>query len=111
MDWQLSTLLPPVSTVFWTLIRTPAEKRDMNAVARGIEEANEVTALLDRELAGRSFVAGEQLSMGDIPVGAVIHRWLAIPGIERPALPNLRAWQDRLATRPAFRRHVMLPLS
>ena len=111
MDWQLSTLLPPVSTVFWTLIRTPTEKRDMRAVARGIEEANAVTAVLDRELAGRSFVAGEQLSMGDIPVGAVIHRWLAIPGIERPALPNLRAWQDRLAARPAFRRHVMLPLS
>ena len=85
MDWQLSTLLPPVSTVFWTLIRTPEADRDLSAVARAIEEANQVTAVLDRELSERPFVAGEKLSMGDIPVGAVIYRWLAIPGIARPA--------------------------
>ncbi len=111
MDWQLSTLLPPVSTVFWTLIRTPAADRDMAAVARATDEGNRVTAMLDRELAARAFVAGDRFSMGDIPVGAVIYRWLAIPGIQRPALAHLRAWQDRLAQRPAFRRHVMLPLS
>ena len=39
MDWQLSTLLAPVSTVFWTLIRTPAAERDMSAVTRATAEA------------------------------------------------------------------------
>ena len=111
MDWQLSTLLAPVSTVFWTLIRTPAAERDMSAVTRATAEANRVTAMLDRELARQPYVAGERFSMGDIPVGAVIYRWLAIPGIERPELPALKGWQERLAARPAFRRHVMLPLS
>jgi glutathione S-transferase len=111
MDWQLSTLLAPVSTVFWTLIRTPATERDMSTVSRATADANRVTAMLDDELGRHPFVAGERFSMGDIPVGAVIYRWLAIPGIERPELPALRAWQERLAARPAFRRHVMLPLS
>jgi glutathione S-transferase len=49
--------------------------------------------------------------MGDIPVGATLYRWRAIPGIERPELPSLAAWLARLESRPGFRSHVMLPLS
>ena len=49
--------------------------------------------------------------MGDIPVGATLHRWLALPGVERPELAHLRAWQERSRARPGFRAHVMLPLS
>ena len=101
MDWQISTLLAPVSTVFWTLIRTPPAERDMGAVTRATVEANRVTGMLDQALAEQPFVAGERFSMGDIPVGAVVYRWLAIPGIERPPLPKLRAWQERLAERLA----------
>ena len=62
-------------------------------------------------LAAHDFVAGPTFSMGDIPVGATLHRWLALDGVERPALTHLRAWQSRLAARPGFRSHVMLPLS
>jgi glutathione S-transferase len=56
-------------------------------------------------------VAGERFTMGDIPVGATAHRWLALEGVERPPMPALRAWHARLAERSAFREHVMLPLS
>ena len=35
---------------------------------------------------------------------------LALP-IERGEFPHLRAWYERLAARPAFRKHVMLPLT
>jgi glutathione S-transferase len=31
--------------------------------------------------------------------------------IERAELPHLRAWYERLAARPAFRQHVMHPLT
>jgi glutathione S-transferase len=41
----------------------------------------------------------------------LIHRWLSLPGVERPELPALRAWYDRLTARGAYREHVMLPLS
>ena len=111
MDWQLSVLIRPVSIVFWNLIRTPAAGPDLRAVASATEEANRGAALLDGHLAETDFVAGAAFSMGDIPVGAMLHRWLAIPGVERPALPHVRAWQDRLRDRPGFRAHVMLPLS
>jgi glutathione S-transferase len=111
MDWQLGTLVEPVSIVFRNLIRTPPERRDADAIARSTEEANRAAAILDRGLRDQPFVAGEQFTMGDIPAGAVVHRWLALPGIARPELPALRGWYERLCSRPGYREHVMLPLS
>jgi glutathione S-transferase len=111
MDWQLSTLIQPVSTVFQNLLRRPPPQRDGAAIALATVEANRAVVLLDAHLQRQPYVAGETFTMGDIPVGAVAHRWLEIPGIERPELPALRAWRARLAEQPGFRTHVMLPLS
>jgi glutathione S-transferase len=111
MDWQLSTLVSPVSIVFQNLIRRPAAERDAAAIERNTREANRAMALLDEHLQSRPYVAGEAFTMGDIPAGATAHRWLEIPGIERPALTAVRAWRARLAERAAFRDHVQLPLS
>jgi glutathione S-transferase len=110
MDWQLSTLIVPVSIVFQNLIRRPAVERDAGAIARHLLEANRALALLDAHLASHAYVAGDTFTMGDIPVGATAHRWLEIPGIERPPFEAVRAWRTRLAERPAFRRHIQLPL-
>ena len=52
----------------------------------------------------------DHLTVADIPLGCVAYRWYALP-IERPELPNLRAWYQRLTKRPAFAQHVMLPLT
>jgi glutathione S-transferase len=111
MDWQLSTLIRPVSIVFQALYRTRPAERDAAAIARNVAEANRAVGILDAHLAGQPYVAGEAFTMGDIPVGAVVHRWLEIEGIERPAFAAAGAWRDRLAQRPGFRQHVMLPLS
>ncbi|HUL82913.1 MAG TPA: glutathione S-transferase family protein [Gammaproteobacteria bacterium] len=111
MDWQLSVLIQPVSIVFWNLIRTPAAGPDHAAVAKATVDANRAAAILDGHLAKHEFVAGPRFTMGDIPVGATAHRWLALPGVERPALPALEAWHARLGERLGFRSHVMLPLS
>ena len=110
MDWQLSTLIRPVSIVFQNLYRVPAAQRDMAAVERAVREANEAMNVLDAHLAAQPYVAGATFTMGDIPVGAVAHRWLEIAGIERPPLSSIRAWRARLAERAAFRAHVQLPL-
>jgi len=31
--------------------------------------------------------------------------------IERPEMPNLEAWHDRLTTRPAYQDNVMVPFT
>jgi glutathione S-transferase len=100
-----------MTVAFWQLVRTPPERRDMNQVGQGVQDAAKVLAMLDRLLAGRNYVAGATLSIGDIPVGAMVHRWFALPEIERPELTHLRAWYERLSERPAFQTHVMLPLT
>jgi glutathione S-transferase len=111
MDWQLSTLVTPVSIVFQNLIRRPAAERDTAAIERNIVETNRAMTLLDAHLERQPYVAGERFTMGDIPVGAVAHRWLEIPGINRPPLVAVRAWRTRLSERSGFRTHVQLPLS
>jgi glutathione S-transferase len=111
MDWQLSTLVRPVSIVFQNLIRRPPAERDAAAIERNVREANGAMTLLDEHLKNQPYVAGAAFTMGDIPVGATAHRWLEISGIERPPFPAVRAWRARLAERTGFREHVQLPLS
>ena len=110
MDWQLSALSMPMRDVFWGLIRTPPEERDPNHIEAGRRKAAVLWAMVDDYLDGRAYMAGAGPTMGDIPLGAFVHRWYALP-IERPTMANLRAWYDRLSQRPAYREHVMLPLS
>jgi glutathione S-transferase len=110
MDWQQTTLLPDMRTVFWGLVRTPPEERDHRRIAAAVEDLKEIWSRLDRHLSGRPFVAGDGLTMGDIPVGVLCHRYHAL-GVERAPLDNLEAWYERLKSRDAFRSHVMLPLA
>ena len=109
MDWQQTTCAPVMTPVFWGLVRTPEAERDQDAIDAGIERGHEVWGMLDRRLAGRAFVAGDELTMGDIPIGPQAHRWLNLVE-KRPPMPNLEAWYRRLAERPAFRKNVMIPI-
>ncbi len=110
MDWQQTTLLADMVVVFWGLIRTPEDKRDHGAIDAAAKRLGGTWRLLETQLAGRRFVAGDRFTIGDIPVGATCYRYLGLP-IERPSLPNLEAWYERLKQRPAFRKHVMLPIT
>ena len=109
MDWQQTTCAPMMFPVFWGLVRTPEAERDHDAINAGIERGYKVWAVLDRHLADRAFVAGDTLTMGDIPIGPQAHRWLNLVE-KRPPMPNLEAWYGRLTERPAFRKNVMIPI-
>jgi glutathione S-transferase len=45
--------------------------------------------------------------MGDVALGSLVYRWLELD-IDRPDLPALRAWYERLASRPANQKTVMV---
>ena len=109
MDWQ-QTSFPGFGPLFLGLIRTPPEKREIAAIRAGQEGTEAALRLLDKHLANRSHMIADHLTVADIPLGCVAYRWYALP-IERPELPNLRAWYERLVERPAFAQHVMLPLT
>ena len=110
MEWQNTTLWPALRPVFWNLIRTPVDQRDPDEMEASRLKSAQVLGILDAHLATRAFVAGDDFTMGDIPVGCGVWRWMALP-IERPPLPNLQRWFDALAQRPAFAKTVMTPLT
>ena len=110
MDWCTSTLAASMTPLFWQLVRTPEDKRDAVLVEEARTQCERLFRIADAALANRPWIAGSVFTMGDIPLGCFAWRWKALP-LERPALAHLDAWQERLATRAAFRRNVMLPLS
>jgi glutathione S-transferase len=105
MDWQLTVLGPAITPVFWGLVRTPPEKRDMAAIEAAKVKTTEAAKILDARLGKTNFVAGSAFSYGDIPVGVMIYRYMALVP-ERPKLANLERWYAAIADRKAFRDHV-----
>jgi len=110
MDWQQTTLLPDMRIVFWNLVRTEPRARDSLKFDKAVEDLKVLWQRLDNHLINKSFVAGDQLTMGDIPVGAMYYRYCALD-VERVPRQGLSAWYARLKQRPAYQAHVMLPLS
>jgi len=110
MDWYLTSLHPPMTVLFWQLIRTAPGERDRAKIDNAIEECIQEWSILDRHLENQEFVLGDQVSMADIPVGCSAYRWHCMD-FARPGLPNLRRWWDSLAQRETYKKNVMLPLT
>ncbi len=109
MDWAASTFGPAFFDAFWQLVRTPEEARDAALIARSVQRTGAVLAIVDAQLRDRAFVCGDLPTLADICLGVNAYRWFELP-IERPDLPALRAWYDRLALRAPYRDVVMIPI-
>jgi glutathione S-transferase len=110
MDWQLSAVNTPMTTVFFTYVRIPEPERDYAATAKARDAAEKLWAMVDARVQRQDFVCGKGLTLADVALGPYIHRWMALP-IERAAMPALAAWYARLAARPGFAKHLAGPLS
>jgi len=105
MDWQQTTLAPPMGVLFRGLLRQPPEVIDAEQMNGAMQKATAAMRILDAQLALHSFVAGDTLTMADIALGNAAHRWFSLPR-ERPELPNVAKWYARLNDRPAYRQHI-----
>ncbi len=75
-------------------------------VAQGRSDFTHCMRLLEDELSdGRPHICGEGFTLADIPLGLVVNRWFAVTGFDKPALPKVAAYFERLSERPAFLRH------
>ena len=110
MDWQQTVVAPAHFPVFWGLIRTAPEDRDLDAINNGRDRFEQVMTILDHHLSDSAFVGGKSLSIADIPVGIMGYRWFTLD-IERMELPSLHRWYQRLADRPAYKDNVMIGLT
>lgn len=110
MDWQQTTLNPAGREAFIQLIRTPAERRSQAAIDASVGATEPLLAQLDAHLARRAFMAGDTLTMADVPIACEIHRWWGMP-LDRPARPHLARWYTHITSLPAARGVLDLPLS
>jgi glutathione S-transferase len=109
MDWAQSALQPAfLGGVFWGYYRTPEAERDWPAIRSSLAATTALFRLLDGILSKTPFLAGEQLTLADVTAGTNLYRYFELE-IERPPLPNVEAWYDRLRGRPAYRAYVMVP--
>ncbi len=110
MDWQHTILGAPMTTVFQGMVRTPPEQRNMGAIDAAMVQLGQAWALLDRQVQAHGFVAGPAFTLADIPLGVHVHRWFSLT-LERPDLPHLRTWYERLLARPAYKEHCAKPMT
>jgi glutathione S-transferase len=106
MDWALSTMQPQVTGLFHAAVRTPEKDRDPARIAARTKGSVKVLEILETHLARSDWVAGNDLSIGDIPIGTQLYRYFDQDN-ERPPLPRVEAYYARMCERPAYRENVM----
>jgi glutathione S-transferase len=111
LDWTLSTLQPVDRPVFWALVRTPPEQRDMAAIQKDVDAEAVVWRIPDARLATRKFIEGDQFTLADIALGAFARRWFGVEGVSKPRLPHLERWFAEFSDRPGFRKFIAPPMS
>jgi glutathione S-transferase len=111
LDWTLSTLQPVDRPVFWALVRTPVEKRDMVAIQKDADAEAVQWRIVDAQLATRRFIEGDDFTIADIALGAYARRWFGVEGIRKPQLGHLERWFAQFASRPGFQQFVAPPMS
>jgi glutathione S-transferase len=110
MDWQQTTAHADITFIFWAVVRDLKENQVPEKLAAAAARLGKNWGMVDDQLAGRDFLCGDQLTMADIPLGTAVWRWYNMD-TERPSLPNVEAWHDRLKQRPGFQKYVMQPLT
>ena len=111
LDWTLSTLQPVDRPVFWALVRTPAEQRDMAAIQRDADAEAAQWRIVDAYLATRRYIEGDDFTLADIALGAYARRWFGVEGISKPPFKNLERWFAQFASRPGFVEFIAPPMS
>jgi glutathione S-transferase len=102
MDWQQTTLNPAGRTAFFYWIRTAPDQRDPQILAKSVEATEALLALFDQHLSRRPFVAGDHLTMADLPLACEIHRWFNLPQ-PHTERPHIERWYEAMRARPSSR--------
>jgi glutathione S-transferase len=109
MDWQIASLAQPMGALHMGYYRTPPERRDPKALEAARSRSLELWSMVERQLEAGPYIAGADFTLADIALGMFGYRWHVYP-IERPSLPRLEAWYQRVADRPGFKAHIARPL-
>lgn len=106
MDWQATDLNSAWRHVFMARVRQHPDFADDARAEASLTHWNHLMTLLDAQLATTDgYVVGNTFTLADIVLGLSTQRWRSTPG-NKPALPHVEAWFERLRPRPGFAKHV-----
>lgn len=109
IDWQFSYAAAQLGA-FYGLVRCGPAQRNPETIAKSAEQSGRMMAILDAALTEQPWLSGDLFGLGDIPMGVYVHSWFTLD-IPRPDLPRVADWYARLKRRPAYAKHVMIPLT
>ena len=101
--WGMTEIEPGLIDAFVNRVMAPEAQRNKTVGDAGEQKLQRPLAVLDRELARRSFLLGDRFSLADLNVASV----LAIAPMARIDLakyPNVQRWLTACTERPAARR-------
>lgn len=97
-------LMPRYMALMGETFFKPPGQHDQAAIEKVRAKWREGLATYDSKLAGRRFLVGDSLSLGDVMLFTPIPTVRRLTGEELPAgLDHLRAWMERMEARPAWR--------
>ena len=105
MDWQATELNNAWRYAFLSLVRKSAAHADPALLRAGVANWTRHMQMLEAQLASTgAYAAGPDFTLADVVLGVSVNRWFMTP-CEKPALPAVQDYYDRLADRPGFRAH------
>jgi glutathione S-transferase len=105
MDWAATELNNAWRYAFMGLVRHSPLHTDAAAIAASLRSWNRQMTILEEQLQRTGgFAVGPRFTLADIVLGLSTNRWLLTP-MERPALPAVAAYYERLSERPGFLAH------
>jgi len=102
LDWQATHLNRSWSYAFLGLVRKSSAHQAPHEISASLAEWTRHMSILEKQLtATDAFVAGENFSLADIPIGLSVNRWFSTP-FEHPRFEAVSRYFDRLADRAGF---------
>jgi glutathione S-transferase len=93
VDFANSRLMP----AGFRAVRGPEEKR-----AEALRQFLEHLQTLDREIDGKSWLAGDQFTLADVAYAPVFARLALEESVDWGLFPNLKGWWEGISLRPSY---------
>jgi glutathione S-transferase len=103
-----ATAMPPVNDITRHMLLLPEAERIPKVAEDGRARATNVLNVLERALAGKDYLVGHELSGADIMTGYFLMAARML-GVLDAAHPNVGAYLQRLAARPALQKALSTP--
>jgi glutathione S-transferase len=103
--WVMTEIEPGLIDAFLNRAMLPSDQRDPKVAAAGEAKLARPLAVLDAELAKRSWLVGDRFTVADLNVASVL--FIApIAQVDLAKYPNLQRWLAACTSRPAAKRAI-----